>query len=274
MKIIKSITGVLLLFVLAFSLIHCSGGGGSDSGSSGSKNKASQSSIDSMVMWAINSSIITIYNQNVAGTPVGSKNIQAVSCPYGGTVNITGTTSLNNGTNSVNLSYDMTNCKINVTGSSATVILTLSGIITETGSFNSGVKSKNMVYQADDLNLDGTVDWIQYDDSPISDNVDYLSNVMQNYSDTVSTTGSIDGRPVSWTSGGDGNDDDDNSDCNAQRTALLENCCEDVGGVFLVGGPFPKRCGTCPDGTHIVGEDNITDGGPYWQCGCDGCSDD
>jgi len=109
------------------------------------------------VAWGIMTGLTDIYNQNIAGTPTGDKDIIADG-PFGGTVHITGTTSYDqqNDIQTVHLQYDMTDCRISSTSSSSdlNVDLTLNGVISEDGSWSSSYTS--LSYNSDALNVNGT----------------------------------------------------------------------------------------------------------------------
>ena len=68
----------------------------------------------------------------------------------------------------------------------------------------------------------------------------------------------------------------DNSDC-PTWFAQVDDCCETDYSTNppsrMIGFLVPKRCGTCPSGSTVDGEDLVWSGGPYWMCGCDACSD-
>jgi len=53
-------------------------------------------------------------------------------------------------------------------------------------------------------------------------------------------------------------------------TAWVSNCGKTVNGIQFIGQPSPKSCGGCPSGTRSSGEDNVSAGGPYWICTCNG----
>ena len=53
-------------------------------------------------------------------------------------------------------------------------------------------------------------------------------------------------------------------------TSWVSRCGTTSGGVQFIGAPHPKSCGGCPAGTHDTGDDNVTAGGPYNLCTCDG----
>lgn len=109
------------------------------------------------VAWGIMTGVVTIYNQNIVGTPTGAVDTTA-SGPFGeGTVHITGTTSYDPGSDIqvVHLQYAMLACRVSSTDSSADldVDLTLDGVISEDGSWSPTHTS--LSYDSDTLYVDG-----------------------------------------------------------------------------------------------------------------------
>jgi hypothetical protein len=109
------------------------------------------------VAWGTMTGLVDIYNQNLAGTPTGPVDI-TVAGPFGGSVHITGTTSFDqgNGIETVHLQYDMVNCRISSTSSSSNlnVDLTLTGVITEDGSWSQNYTS--LSYNSAALRVNGS----------------------------------------------------------------------------------------------------------------------
>ena len=50
----------------------------------------------------------------------------------------------------------------------------------------------------------------------------------------------------------------------------VSRCGTTSGGIQFAGQPWPKSCGGCPSGTHYAGDDNVSAGGPYSICMCNG----
>lgn len=132
-----------------------------------------------------------IYNQNLAGHPVGSQNITA-SGPMGGTVILTGTTgySNNNGITTTDLVFAMTSVKYTCSSNGYLTEITLTGSATYTGSFSSGYVSLN--HQSDNLYIIGTVTY-----QGTVRNIDMAGNVNINRL-TSSITANIFGNIVAW----------------------------------------------------------------------------
>jgi hypothetical protein len=99
-----------------------------------------------------------IWNQNIAGQPVGAKDF-TVNGPQGGTVHVTGTTevSASTGINTLHLVLEMNYCK----GIDDKYNLIFNGIIGADGTFSTTHKA--ITYSSQQLNYTGTVgmdDWI------------------------------------------------------------------------------------------------------------------
>jgi hypothetical protein len=137
----------LLCGILLMSVIRCNL----------SEEKYSDELFYSDIAWGIMKGLSDIWNQYIAGTPVGSIDINAEG-PFGGTVHITGTTSYSqsNGIETVHLEYEMSDCRISSTSSTGdlNVDLTLNGVISEDGSFSSTYTS--LSYKSEALRIDGT----------------------------------------------------------------------------------------------------------------------
>jgi len=53
-------------------------------------------------------------------------------------------------------------------------------------------------------------------------------------------------------------------------TSWVARCGTTSGGIQFIGQPHPKACGSCPSGTYDGGDDNVSAGGPYNICVCNG----
>lgn len=69
--------------------------------------------------------------------------------------------------------------------------------------------------------------------------------------------------PCSLTCGGGGG----SGGCDA---SWVSKCGQTSGGIQFIGQPWPQSCGSCPSGTYQSGVDNVTSGGPYYICTCNG----
>lgn len=132
-----------------------------------------------------------IYNQNLAGHPVGSQNI-TVNGPMGGTVIITGSTgySSNNNITTTDLIFSMTSIKYVTNASGFETEITLTGATTYTGSFSDSYTSVN--HQSDNLYISGSVTH-----NDIIRKIDMTGVVSINRL-TSSITATIFGNTVSW----------------------------------------------------------------------------
>jgi len=193
----------IIFAVLAVFFVPGTSSCSSQSGGTSSDTPSAypQSILDADVVWATYSGVDDIYNQNLAGKPVGTQSLQGKSCPLGGTVNITGTTAVatDNGITSVDLQYEMTSCKMARTSKdgNVTLVLTLSGTINDTGSFNSSTHFDGENFQSSSLSWTGTAHRSGYVDETINETCPFSASVSQS-SSGGQTSGSICGRTVSW----------------------------------------------------------------------------
>jgi len=130
-----------------------------------------------------------IYNQNVAGHPVGAFN-STVNGPMGGTVVITGSTSGNGQITTLDLVYAMSEVSYFKTSNGYSTSITITGNSTHTGSIFPGSTSQN--HQATGMNIKGTV---TYND--IVRNIDSSGIISINRSD-ANVSANIFGHTVSW----------------------------------------------------------------------------
>src|SRR5260221_6584748 len=90
-----------------------SGGATSSSGGAGQTYvppTCDQGCQDYLVSWALNDTIWFLWNQKLAGRPVGAQDIMG-ACPLGGTVHITGMDSVANGTTTSDIQFELTGCE-------------------------------------------------------------------------------------------------------------------------------------------------------------------
>jgi hypothetical protein len=114
----------------------------------------------------LNNTVWFLWNQLVAGRPSGTKNT-AGSCPLGGSVAITGTTSVaDNGINTADVVFALEGC----TNSNAVMSLTFTGEVTMEGSFRSDTDFMAMTFTSPSLQASGTLDY--YDDPEIAETCD------------------------------------------------------------------------------------------------------
>ncbi|GAB4286342.1 MAG: hypothetical protein Kow0098_01410 [Ignavibacteriaceae bacterium] len=112
---------------------------------------------DEHVAFAVVDMFWFIWNQNIAGQQVGTKDF-TVDGPQGGTVHVTGTTDYStNNINTLHLVLEMNNCK----GVDEKYNLTFNCTITADGTFS--LLHKAITYSSGDFQFSGTVgkdDWI------------------------------------------------------------------------------------------------------------------
>lgn len=111
----------------------------------------SQETKDAYVGYGFVNCFWFIWNQNIAGTPVGAKDL-TVAGPQGGTVHIYGTNGLSGDINTCDLTLDMTDCR----SSRVDYDLTFTGSISCVGSFSPSYCA--MGYNSEMLSYTGTVD--------------------------------------------------------------------------------------------------------------------
>jgi len=138
LRLSAAITGACLSFVAG-----CSSSGGKSSGTSD-------------LAWALISGVDDLYAQQVGGKPVGAQD-QTADCPFGGTSHVTGTTDVpSDGSQHVDLSYELTDCRIGPINSTGELHadLTLSGTLSTKGFFAD--PTVELVYASDELAMHGT----------------------------------------------------------------------------------------------------------------------
>lgn len=162
----KALHHFLIAEILSLALLAGCVANGEDGSSSDAPITPTQAQLDVFMKYALNSTAMAIYNQNLAGKPVGNVSVTA-NCPLGGTVAITGSVSYasNVGVTTVNLTYVLSNCQNNYvsstgidpksTSASTTLSHTLNGTATYTGSWDSAnYVSTN--FQSSNLAITGT----------------------------------------------------------------------------------------------------------------------
>ena len=179
----KSLVGGSLLMVLAgaeLSTSGCSSGGdssgkgaasgsGSRTGSGGSGGSGGiyipptcgQTCQDYLVAHGVNNTVWFLWNQLVAGRPSGTKDATG-ACPLGGSVHITGITSVSDdGINTADVVFALQGCS----NSEAAYSLTFTGEVMMEGSFRSDTNFMAMTFTSSSLEASGTLDY--YDDPQI-----------------------------------------------------------------------------------------------------------
>jgi hypothetical protein len=132
---------------------------------------------------------ISIYNQNVAGYPVGAID-KTVNGPLGGSIHITGNTTGSGTSTSTDLLFSLTQVPYVYQNGNWKVTITLTGDVTYNGNFSGGYSSVN--HQSSSLAVTGSVDY-----AGTSRSIDMVGNVSINRNSTR-TSAIIFGHSVSY----------------------------------------------------------------------------
>ena len=193
------IVHVVVLSLLFLGAIGC------EQGSSSTRSYSTEAVYNDAV-WAISTTISNLYNQNIAGTRTGNKNI-TVAGQGGGTVTIAGVTSFSQSTgiSSVTLTYSFNGYSAVVSsGELAVGINSMTGVITEQGSWRTATilqnGYKNATYVSPSLAVSASLTR-----SGLSGAVDALGayGVTVAFTSTTSessgtTSGTFAGQQISW----------------------------------------------------------------------------
>lgn len=178
------------------SYVTCSGSSASGSGGSAATYEpptCDQSCQDYLSGLGLDATIWLTYNENVAGKPSGTID-QTGTCPLGGTVHITGTTSVaSDGTNTVHLVFALTGC----VNSGAKYSLTFSGSVSMDGTFNSTGASKftSVTLTGRSTQVSGSIKF--RDDPPITETCDVAVTQQDSGASSSSLDGQVCGREFS-----------------------------------------------------------------------------
>lgn len=197
--------------VLACALFFSAACGTGSGGSGGANQDITQESLDRHVFNTVANGMGDIWNQHLRVLPAGQINTSG-PCPRGGTFTATGSDSVPAaGTNTIDLDFQMTGCKISSTYSSTlngapfirTTDIALDGVITWSGTITNpvngtGTMSLNMTYTGIGLKISGTDSATGYNDSTIDETCDY-SALYSTDAGAASLTGTMCGRPVTVT---------------------------------------------------------------------------
>jgi len=174
----------LLSLILGFTLINCSE---EESTTEPTAPACDQGCKDEYTAYGLVNVFWFIWNQNIAGQPVGAKDF-TVAGPQGGTVHVTGTTdhSISTGVNTLHLVFQFSNCE----GMNDKYNLIFNGTMTADGTFS--LIHEAITYSSAMLSYSGTVgkdDWVTEVDDNCSININ----------DTMtSVSGTICGRDFSY----------------------------------------------------------------------------
>lgn len=121
-----------------------------DDSVSSSSNGCDQNCKDQNTAYGVAHVFYFIWNQNIAGSPSGTKDF-TVNGPQGGSIHVTGSTGYSSGINTCHLVFDMTDCK----GLDEHYSLTFNGVVSIDGTFSSGYKA--LGFTSPSLKFQGTV---------------------------------------------------------------------------------------------------------------------
>lgn len=176
-------------------LSACSGSDDAAGGATGGRTGytepvCDQACQDYLISLGLVDTLTLVYNQNIAGTPVGTKDLTA-PCPLGGTVHITGATSVasDTGISAVDLTYDLKDCA----DSDSLYRLTFSGGVRQYGTFRSDGYTA-LTYTSELLTVVGDLE--MFDDPAVSD-TGALSVTLEGEDGEESLDGQLDGRMFS-----------------------------------------------------------------------------
>ncbi len=150
----KAVVVLVLSFMISFTFNHCNK---EESSTNPPARVCDQNCQDENLANGFIDIFWYIWNQNIAGQPVGSKDF-TVTGPQGGTVHVTGSTDIStNDINTLHLVIEMSNCK----GVEDKYNLVFNGTIAADGTFS--ITHKAITYASPQLSYSGTVgedDWV------------------------------------------------------------------------------------------------------------------
>jgi hypothetical protein len=209
---------------------------------------------DYLVAWGLNDTIWFLWNQKLAGHPVGTQDIMG-ACPLGGSVHITGTDSAANGTTTTDLRFELDGCE----NSTTLYDLTFTGSVSMEGSFDGDTDFAAEVFSAPGLDVSGTLHWT---DDPTIDQACDVTFKQQGAGDSFALSGRVCGRSFD-----EGSIDSAGSDNSGQGGTAQ-------GGSSSSSGGSGNNCACfCPDGSDCTGAQTPNpcgvdaDGIPN-ACGC------
>jgi hypothetical protein len=229
-----------------------SGSGGSGSGGSGGGNtlpSCGQACQDYLVSYGLNDTMWFLWNQLVAGRPSGTKD-ESGACPLGGSVHITGTTSVSdNGIDVVDVAFALTSCE----NADNVYSLSYTGTVTMQGTFDSNSDVLAITFSSSSLVATGT---LHYYDDPIIDDACPVNFAQSGAGDDWTLVGKVCGRsfnsetalPTSSNpSGGSGGS---TSSGGTGATGGSGNSCQCFcpDGTDCTGASTPNPCGVDADG--------------------------
>jgi hypothetical protein len=259
-----ALNGALLAFVAAAALAmggclsatngknaYGAGGSGFSTGGTGGNTymppTCGQTCQDFLVSYGVNDTIWFAWGQNLTGKPTGAQDSYA-NCPLGGTVHITGTTSVSNGIDSADLTFDFSDCA----NSNTDYSLTFNGAVTMQGSFEATTQFAALTFSSAALTTSGG---IKYLDNPQIGEACDLGCAQQGTGDAWQLSGQLCGRTFD------------------SRTALDTGTSTGSGGTTSTGGSSSACSCFCPDGSDCTGATQpnpcgVDSNGIPEACGC------
>jgi hypothetical protein len=206
--------------------------------------KCEQGCQDFLVGFALDDTLWFLWNQKLAGHPVGVQDIMG-TCPLGGTAHITGMDGASNGTTTTDIQFALDACE----NSNTQYHLSFTGTVTMEGSFDSDTFAAE-TFSAPGLDVSGDLKW--RDKPTIDQSCDVIVN-QRGTGDSAKLTGTVCGRDFDETSllpaGGSGTTTGGTGSGGASATA----------------GTSGVDCSCfCPDGSSCTAKSNTSN-----PCGVD-----
>jgi hypothetical protein len=199
------------------------------------------------VAWALDDTIWFLWNQKLAGRPVGVQDISG-ACPLGGSVHITGMDGVADGTTNTDIQFQLDGCE----NSNRQYDFTFTGSVSMVGTFNGATNTTAELFSAPGLMVAGPLHWL--DDPAIDQSCD-VSFTQRGGGDTFALSGRVCGRDFDESSleqaggshSGQGGASQGGSSSSSAGSANDCTCfCPD--GSNCTGVKTPNPCGVDADG--------------------------
>lgn len=141
---------------------------------------------DYLVSYGLNDTIWFLWNQLIAGHPSGAQDTGG-TCPLGGTVEITGTTGVSNGIDTMDVTFAFAACE----NTDEIYDLTFTGDVTMLGSFDATAETLAITFASDSLVASGALD--VYDDPSIDETCPFTT-AQNGYGEDGTLVGKVCGR--------------------------------------------------------------------------------
>ena len=213
--------------------------------------KCDQGCQDFLVGFALDDTLWFLWNQKLAGHPVGVQDIMG-ACPLGGTAHITGMDGAANGTTTTDIQFALEACE----NSNEQYHLTFSGTVSMEGSFDSDTFTAE-TFSAPGLAVSGDLKW--RDKPTLDQSCDVIVN-QRGSGDSAKLTGTVCGR-----------DFDENSLLPAGTGTGTGTGGTGNGGSSATAGTSGVDCSCfCPDNSSCTGKSNTSNpcGGIPNACAC------